>query len=367
MSKIIMGVIAAAVAVIAVGGYIYSNISAIDGEVAAKDFKVGFVYIGPPGDHGWTYQHDQGRIAVEKALGVKTSFVENVSEGPDAQRVINQLAASGHNMIFTTSFGYMNPTLKAAKRNKNVMFEHATGYKQAENVATYSARFYEGRYVAGHIAGKMTKTNIIGYIGSFPIPEVIRGINAAYLGAKKVNPDIKIKIVWVNSWFDPGKESDAAKTLIDQGADIIMQHTDSPAPVQVAEKRGIFAIGQASDMAAFGKKSHLTSIVDNWTPYYISRVKAGMDGTWQGGGDTWGGFASGMVEMSSYNDAMPQDVQDLATSIRKGITDGSIHPFAGPLINQAGKVIVKAGDKPDDGMLAGMNFYVQGIDGQIPK
>ncbi|WP_420547110.1 BMP family ABC transporter substrate-binding protein [Curvivirga sp.] len=333
----------------------------------AADVKVGFVYIGPPGDHGWTYQHDQGRLAVEKELGVETTFVENVPEGPDAERVINQLAATGHNLIFTTSFGYMNPTLKAAKRHKNVKFEHATGYKQAANVATYSGRFYEGRYVVGHIAGKMTKSNVLGYIASFPIPEVIRGINATIRGARAVNPDATIKVVWVSSWFDPGKESDAAKTLIDQGADVILQHTDSPAPVQVAEERGVWAVGQASDMHKFGEKAHLTAIIDDWAPYYIERTKAVMDGTWSGGGDTWGGFKTGMVKMSDYNKAIPADVVELAESIRKGIIDGSVHPFAGPLVKQDGAVAVPAGETPDDGFLAGMNFYVEGVDGEMPQ
>lgn len=333
----------------------------------AEDVKVGFVYVGPTGDHGWSYQHDVGRKAIEKELGLETSYVENVAEGPDAERVINQLASSGHNLIFTTSFGFMNPTLKAAKRNPKVMFEHATGYKQAKNLATYSARFYEGRYVVGHIAGEMTKSDTIGYIASFPIPEVIRGINATYLGAKKVNPNIKLKIVWVNSWFDPGKESDAAKTLIDQGADVIMQHTDSPAPMQVAEERGVWAVGQASDMSAFGPKAHLTSIIDDWAPYYVARAKAAMDGTWEGGNDTWGGFDSGMVEMAEMNSAIPADVQALAKSIRAGITDGSIHPFAGPLNDNAGNEIVAAGSTADDGMLAGMNVYVEGIDAKVPQ
>ena len=340
---------------------------ALSAGAQAEEVKVGFVYVGPTGDHGWSYQHDLGRQAIEKELGLETSYVENVAEGPDATRVINKLASSGHNLIFTTSFGFMNPTLKAAKRNKNVMFEHATGYKQSKNVATYSSRFYEGRYVVGHIAGKMTKSNTIGYIASFPIPEVIRGINATYLGAKKVNPDIKIKIIWVNSWFDPGKESDAAKTLIDQGADVIMQHTDSPAPIQVAEKRGVWAVGQASDMASFGPKAHLTAIVDNWAPYYIARAKAAMDGTWQGGGDTWGGFSTGMVELAELNSAIPADVQELANSVRAGITDGSIHPFAGPLNDNAGNEIVAAGSNADDGMLARMNVYIEGIDAEVPQ
>ena len=215
--------------------------------------KVGFVYVGPIGDHGWNYEHNQGRLAVEKAFGdkVKTTYVENVSEGPDAERVIQQLARAGNDIIFTTSFGFMNPTLKVAKRFPKVKFEHATGFKRAKHVATYSARFYEGRHVIGLIAGKMTKTNTIGYIASFPIPEVVRGINAAYLAAKSVNPAVKMKVIWVSTWFDPGKEADAAKALIDQGADILMQHTDSPAAIQIAETKGIFAFGQASDMRSF--------------------------------------------------------------------------------------------------------------------
>jgi len=340
---------------------------AFSASAQAEDVKVGFVYVGPTGDHGWSYQHDVGRKAVEAELGLETSYVENVAEGPDAERVINQLAASGHNLIFTTSFGFMNPTLKAAKRNPNVMFEHATGYKQAKNLATYSSRFYEGRYIVGHIAGEMTKSNTIGYIASFPIPEVIRGINATYLGAKKVNPDIKIKIVWVNSWFDPGKESDAAKTLIDQGADVIMQHTDSPAPIQVAEERGVWAIGQASDMSAFGPTAHLTAIIDDWAPYYVARAKLAMEGKWKGGGDTWGGFDTGMVKLAPMNSAIPADVQDHANTLLAGIIDGSIKPFTGPLNDNTGKEIVAAGSTADDGLLAGMNVYVEGIDAKVPQ
>jgi len=247
--------------------------------IANAKTKVGFVYVGPIGDHGWSYQHNQGRLAVEKALDIKTSYVESVKEGADAERVIRQMAADGNDVIFTTSFGYMNPTNKVAKKFPKVKFEHATGYKRAENVSTYSARFYEGRAILGTIAGKMTKSNIIGYVASFPIPEVIRGINAMAIAARKVNPEIKIKVVWVNTWFDPGKEGDAAKALIDQGADIITQHTDSPAPLQVAEKRGVYGFGQASDMKSFAPKAQLTSIIDNWDAYYIERVKAVMDGT----------------------------------------------------------------------------------------
>ena len=335
---------------------------------AAEKTKVGFVYVGPVGDHGWTYEHNQGRLAIEKAFGnkVETSYVENVSEGPDAERVIQQLARNGHDIIFTTSFGFMNPTLKVAKRFPDVKFEHATGFKRADNMSTYSARFYEGRHVIGLIAGKMTKTNTIGYIASFPIPEVVRGINAAYLAAKSVNPNIKFKVIWVNTWFDPGKEADAAKALIDQGADILMQHTDSPAAMQIAEKKGIFAFGQASDMKAFGPNAQLTAIIDNWGPYYVARVKAVMDGTWNSK-DTWDGIAPGMVGLADFSDKIPADLRTMATKARDDIAAGRLHPFTGPINKQDGSVWLKADETAPDGDLAGINFYVEGVEGSLPK
>ncbi len=337
------------------------------GTASAED-KVGFVYVGPVGDHGWTYRHDIGRQAVQNALGdkVKTTFVESVKEGPDSERVIRQMAAQGHKIIFTTSFGFMNPTLKVAKQFPNVKFEHATGYKRSKNVSTYSGRFYEGRYVIGKIAGKMTKSNVIGYVGSFPIPEVVRGINAVALAAKSVNPNIQIKVAWVNTWYDPGKEGDAAKALIDQGADIILQHTDSPAPLQVAESRGVWAVGQASDMHHFAPKAQLTAIIDNWDKYYVERTKAALDGSWKSG-DTWAGLKSGMVELSKYNEAIPADVVKLAEETRKGIIDGSIKPFAGPFNKQDGTEAVAAGKELDDGALLGMDWYVEGVQGKLPK
>ena len=339
------------------------------GAVSAADkVKVGFIYVGPIGDHGWSYQHHEGLKAIEKEFGdkVETTFVENVSEGPDAERVIQQLAAGGSNIIFTTSFGFMNPTLKVAKRFPNVKFEHATGFKRDANVATYNARFYEGRYVAGLIAGKMTKSNTIGYIGSFPIPEVVMGINAAYIAAKSVNPNVKFKIVWVSSWFDPGKEADAAKALTDQGADVMFQHTDSPAPMKLAEQQGIFAVGQASDMKAFGPKAQLTAIVDDWTPYYIQRVKAVLDGSWKST-DVWGGLNSGMLKMAAWNEKIPADVVKLAEDASAKIQSGAFHPFTGPLNKQDGTPFLKAGEVISDGDLAGMNFYVEGVDGTLPK
>lgn len=335
---------------------------------AADPLKVGFVYVGPIGDHGWSYQHNAGRLAVEKTFGdkVATSYVESVSEGSDALRVISQMADSGHELIFTTSFGYMNPTLRTAQQFPDVHFEHATGFKRSAHVSTYAARFYEGRYVVGHMAGKLTKTNVIGYVASFPIPEVIRGINATILAARKVNPDVEVKVVWVNSWFDPGKESDAAKTLIDQGADVIFQHTDSPAPVQVAEKRGVWTVGQASDMSQFAPTKQMTAIVDDWSKYYQARVEAVLDGSWKSQ-DVWGGIASGMVSMAPYNTSLPADVIQLAKSISQGIVDGSIQPFAGSIKKQNGEIAVPAGSVASEKMLLGMNFYVEGVVGSIPK
>ncbi len=337
--------------------------------IAAEPTKIGFVYVGPVGDHGWTYRHDVGRQALEKEFGdkISTTFVESVAEGADSERVIRKLATSGHKLIFTTSFGYMNPTLKVAKQFQKVNFEHATGYKQAKNVATYSARFYEGRAVIGTIAGMMTKSNVIGYIASFPIPEVIRGINAFTIAMRKVNPEAELKIIWVNSWYDPGKEGDAAKALIDQGADIITQHTDSAAPLQVAEQRGIYGFGQASDMSQFAQKAQLTSIIDDWGPYYIERTKAVLDGSWTGGADTWAGIKDGMVVMAPYGDAVPDDVRAAADKVKADIVSGALHPFQGPINDQSGKVVTPEGEVVADGDLAGMNWYVEGVQGSIPK
>jgi len=336
--------------------------------MADKEVKAGFVYVGPIGDHGWSYQHNQGRLAVEKELGdkVETTYVEMVPEGADAERVIRKLASTGHDVIFTTSFGYMNPTLKVAKQFPKVNFEHATGYKMSKNTGVYSGRFYEGRYVLGQVAGKMTKSNVIGYIASFPIPEVIRGINATVQGLKSVNPDATVKVVWVNTWYDPGKEGDAAKALIDQGVDVVMQHTDSPAPLQVAEQRGVYAIGQASDMAAFAPKAQISSIIDDWSGYYVQKVKDTLDGTWKAE-DTWGGLKSGMVAVGPFADFVPKDLVAMAEESIEGIKSGTLHPFKGPIKDQSGKLVVEEGQVLSDGDLLGMNWYVEGVDGKLPK
>jgi len=339
------------------------------GAAYAADTKVGFIYVGPVGDGGWTYEHDQGRKAVEAAFGdaVETVYQENVPEGADAERAITQMALQGADLIFTTSFGYMDPTINVAAKFPNVKFEHATGYKQAENVSVYSARFYEGRAVQGTIAGHMTKSNIVGYIGSFPIPEVIRGINSAFIHARKVNPDVQFKIIWAYTWFDPAKEADAAKVLIEQGADVVLQHTDSTAPQAAAEAAGnVITFGQASDMAEFGPMPRVSSIIDNWGPYYVARTQAVMDGTWESV-STWDGIGAGMVGIGEISDVVPADVKAEALALQEALANGSYHAFTGPLKKQDGSDWLAAGETADDGTLAGMSFYVEGIEGSIPQ
>ncbi|MEJ6399082.1 BMP family ABC transporter substrate-binding protein [Yoonia sp. 208BN28-4] len=331
--------------------------------------KVGFVYVGPIGDGGWTYEHDKGRLAVEAEFGdsVETIYVENVPEGADAERVMTDMALNGADLIFTTSFGYMDPTINVAAKFPNVKFEHATGYKRADNVSTYSARFYEGRAIQGHIAGSMTKTNTIGYIASFPIPEVIRGINSAFIHARKVNPEVEFKIVWAYTWFDPAKEAEAATVLIEQGCDVVLQHTDSTAPQAAAQAAGdVVTFGQASDMAEFGPFPRVSSIIDDWAPYYIARTQAVMDGTWEST-DTWDGIGPGMVGIGEITDAVPAEVKAEAEALRDAIAAGDYHPFTGPLNKQDGSEWLADGEVADDGTLAGMNFYVEGLDGDIPS
>lgn len=318
---------------------------------AAEPVKVGFIYVGPIGDHGWSYMHDQGRLAIEEHFGdaVETVYMESVPEGPDAVRAMNLMIQEGADLIFTTSFGYMDPTLKVAKQHPEVKFEHATGYKTAPNVSVYSSRFYEGRYVQGVIAGHMSKAGKAGYIASYPIPEVIRGINAFYLGATSVNPNFDIDVVWAMTWYDPPKEADAAKVLMAAGADIITQHTDSPAALQAAAQEGIYAFGQASDMINFAPNTQLTAIKDMWGPYYISRVQAVLDGTWESS-DTWGGMDTGMVQMAPYTNMAPE-LAAHAAEIEHSIRTGAFKPF---------------GDTPD-GELLGMMKYLDGIDAVLPN
>jgi simple sugar transport system substrate-binding protein len=330
--------------------------------------KACFIYVGPIGDFGWSYQHDQGRLEVEEALGdkVETAYLESVPEGADAERALERFARSGCNIIFTTSFGYMDATNKVAAKFSDVKFEHATGYKrETPNVSTYNSKFYQGRYVQGQIAAKMSETGVAGYIASFPIPEVVRGINSFMLGAQSINPDFKVKVVWANTWFDPGKEADAAKALIDQGVDIITQHTDSTAPMQVAAERGIKAFGQASDMIEFGPETQLTAIVDDWGPYYIERVKAVLDGTWETQ-DVWHGMADGNVVMAPYTN-MPDDVKAMAEDTEAKITSGELEPFTGPITKQDGSEWLADGQTAEVGELLGLNFYVKGVDDQLPQ
>lgn len=342
---------------------------------AADKVKVGFVYLTTPGDHGWTYAHEVARQDVEKHFGdkVETTFVENVPEGPDSARVIRELAKQGNEIIFTTSFGYMDHTIKVAKEFPNVKFEHITGYKRSPNVATGNIRFYEGRYVQGVVAGLMTKSNKIGYLASFPIPEVIQGINAFGIGLRSVNPKAEVSVIWVNSWYDPVKEADAAKVHIAEGADILAQHTDSPAMLQTAQKAGVHGFGQSSDMKAFAPKAQLFSSVNNWGPYYISKIQQMMDGKWSTGegpdhwaGNTWVGMADDYLVLSPFEN-MPSDVAAAAAKAAADIKSGKNKIFTGPIKDNAGKLRVPAGKTLNDGELfQTLDYYVDGISGKIP-
>jgi len=333
-----------------------------------EKLKVGFIYVGPVGDGGWSYQHDLGRQAIEKEFGdkVETTYIESVPEGADAERALTQLALAGNKLIFATSFGFMDAVINTAKKFPDVKFEHATGYKRAENVATYDARFYEGRAVIGTIAGLMTKSNKIGYIGSFPIPENIQGINSAFIHARKVNPDVEMKVVWAYTWFDPAKEADAAAALIAEGVDAILQHTDSTAPLAKAQEAGVIGFGQASDMAAFKPTPRVSSIIDNWAPYYIQRVGQVLDGTWESQG-VWLGIGDGDVEIGEITEAVPAEVKAQAEALKEKIASGEYHPFTGPLNKADGTPWLAEGQTPTDEELVGMNFYVEGIKAELPK
>ena len=344
---------------------------AFGGAALAQDkLKACFVYVGPIGDGGWTFQHHQGALAVQAAYGdkVEVQWQESVPEGADAERVLTQMALGGCKIIFTTSFGYMDATNAVAAKFPDVKFEHATGYKRdSANVSTYNARFYEGRAIEGLIAGRMTKSNKIGYIASFPIPEVIMGINSYYLNAKKVNPKAELTVVWAYTWFDPAKEADAAKAMIEQGVDVIASHTDSTAPLAEAAKTpGVIGFGQASDMTEYKPSPRVSSIIDNWAPYYVKRVGALMDGTYAQA-DAWEGIAGGEVLIGDITDAVPADVKAEAEAMRDAIAAGTYHPFTGPINKQDGTAWLADGVVAPDGDLLGMGFYVEGIAGDIPK
>jgi basic membrane protein A len=335
--------------------------------LADDKVKVGFVYVGPTGDHGWTYRHDIGRQQVEEAYGdrVETMYVESVPEGADAERVMTQMALQGADIIFATSFGYMDPLMSVAQKFPNVKFEHATGYKQAENAANYGLKLYQARHVQGVIAGMMTETNKICYVASFPIPEVMREINTYYLGAKKYNPDVELAIVWVYTWYDPGKERDAANVLMQQGCDVIAQHTDSPAPLQAAQQAGKVGFGQASDQIKFAPKAQLTATIDNWGPYYIDKVGQVLDGTWTTG-DYFGHMNEGAVQMAPFAN-MPPEVEAEAQRVKDAISAGELFGFTGPINKQDGTPWLAEGEVATRMQLDTMDFYVEGITAAVPN
>jgi basic membrane protein A and related proteins len=333
-----------------------------------EPFKIAFAYVGPVGDGGWTFAHDNARKAIEKEFGdkVKTSFVENVPESADAERVIRDMASQGNKLIFGTTFGYMEPMLKIAPDFKDVKFEHATGYKQADNMRTYDSRTYEGAYMAGIIAGKMTKSNTLGIVASIPIPEVIRNINSFTMGAQSQNPKIKTKVVWVNEWFNPPKETEAATALINGGADVLFQNTDSPAVLKTAQEKGKRAFGWDSDMTAYGPKAHLASSIINWGPYYVKATKEAMDGSWKGGSGVWWGVKEGAIDIVSIAEDVPADTKAKVEEVKKGLKEGTFAIWKGPLSDNTGKVILKKDEVADDKLLSGVNFYVKGVEGKVP-
>ena len=333
-----------------------------------EPLKIAFAYVGPVGDGGWTFAHDNGRKAIEKEFGDKviTSYVENVPESADAERVLRDLATQGNKLVFGTTFGYMEPILKVAADSKDVKFEHATGYKTSENTRTYDSRTYEGAYMAGVIAGKMTKTNTLGVVASIPIPEVIRNINSFTLGAQSSNPKIKTKVVWVNEWFNPPKETEAATSLINGGADVLFQNTDSAAVLKTAEDKGKRAFGWDSDMTAYGPKAHLASAIINWAPYYIKATREALDGTWKGGTSVWWGVKEGAIDIVSIADDVPAETRARVEEIKKGLKEGSFSIWKGPIVDNTGKEMIKKDEVADDKYLGGLNVYVKGVEGKVP-
>ncbi|MFM9902758.1 MAG: BMP family ABC transporter substrate-binding protein [Polaromonas sp.] len=334
----------------------------------AEPLKVAFAYVGPVGDGGWTFAHDNGRKEVEKAFGDKvvTSFVEKVPESADAERVIRDMAGQGNKLIFGTTFGYMEPMLKIAGDTKGVKFEHATGFKTADNMRTYDSRTYEGAYMAGVIAGKMSKTGTLGVVGSVPIPEVVRNINSFTMGAQSVNPAVKTKVVWVNEWFNPPKETEAATALINGGADVLFQNTDSSAVLQTAEKMGKRAFGWDSDMTTYGPKAHLASAVINWGPYYVKAVGEALEGKWTGGTSAWWGVKEGAIDIVSIAGDVPEDTKKRVAEVKAGLKDGSFSIWKGPIMDNTGKELIAKDVVADDKFLGGLKTYVKGVEGKVP-
>jgi basic membrane protein A and related proteins len=332
------------------------------GSASAKEMKVGFVYVSPVGDAGWSFAHDQGRQAVEKLDGVTASFVEAVPEGPDAERVIQNMARKGYDVIFATSFGYMDPMLKVAKQFPKSVFMHCSGFKTDTNMGNYFGRMYQARFLSGMVAGAMTTSNTIGYVAAFPIPEVIRGINAFTLGAQSVNADATVRVVWTKTWYDPATEKEAAKSLLDVGADVIAQHQDSPGPQEAAQEKGVYSIGYNSDMTAFAPKAHLTAPIWNWGPYYQSVVKSVQDGTWKSG-SAWPGMETGIVDLAPFGEMVPQEIRQMVNAKKAEIASGDTDVFIGPIKDQEGKVRIADGVRADDGSLLGMTWFVEGVVG----
>jgi len=341
---------------------------AISQTQAGAPLKIGFVYVTPITDAGWVRQHEEGRKSVDAALGarVKTTYVENVPEGPDAERVIRDLAQQGHKLIFTPSFGYMEPTLKVAKDFPDVKFESITGYKTAPNVAVANARYYEGRYLAGIAAGRMTKTGVAGYVAGFPIPEVLQGINAFTLGMRSVNPKAQVKVVWLNAWFDPPRERDAAMTLFNQDVDVIAFHTGSTAVMAAAQERGKLAVAYHSDMRSAGPDAQIVAVTHQWGDYYTRRARAVLDGSWKSGG-VWGGVKEGMVRVGDFGRKVPQAVQDEVRARQKEIASGKLRPFRGPIDDNEGKPVLAKGQSMTDEQILAMNFLVSGVQGKVAK
>ena len=337
----------------------------VPGAIAAeKEMKVGFVYVSPIGDAGWSYAHDLGRQALEAMDGVTTSYVEAVQEGPDSERVILNMARKGYDVIFATSFGYMDPMLKVAKQFPKVTFMHCSGFKKAENMGNYFGRMYQARYLSGMVAGAMTQSNVLGYVAAFPIPEVIRGINAYALGAQSVNPKAQVRVVWTKTWYDPATEKEAAKSLLDVGADIIAQHQDSPGPQEAAQEKGVYSVGYNSDMSGFAPKAHLTAPIWNWGPFYKDVVDQVRKGSWKSQA-TWFGMKEGIVDIAPFGSMVPQAVRDNVMAKKKEILGGKDDIFSGPVKDQNGKIQIAAGKTASDGELLGMKYFVQGVIGTL--